>query len=134
MSEKIWSDDAWEDYLYWQTQDKKTIKRINQLIKDIERNGCMEGIGMPEPLKGDLNSCSKHHLHQFCCRIFSERIKIICFYVHSLTPQTLPNSLSQIVQIIYSTIKKSPYSPTSRFDFCHNSLSPYSSISQSIWE
>lgn len=43
MSEKIWSDDAWEDYLYWQAQDKKTIKRINQLIKDIERNGCMEG-------------------------------------------------------------------------------------------
>jgi len=39
MSEKIWSDDAWEDYLYWQTQDKKTLKRINQLIKDIERNG-----------------------------------------------------------------------------------------------
>lgn len=43
-----------EDYLYWQTQDKKTIKRINQLIKDIERNGCMEGIGKPEPLTGDL--------------------------------------------------------------------------------
>ena len=40
MSEKIWSDDAWEDYIYWQTQDKKTIKRINQLIQDIERNGC----------------------------------------------------------------------------------------------
>lgn len=54
MSKKIWSDDAWEDYLYWQTQDKKTIKRINQLIKDIERNGCMEGIGKPEPLTGDL--------------------------------------------------------------------------------
>lgn len=54
MSEKIWSDDAWEDYLYWQTQDKRTIKRINQLIKDIERNGCMEGIGKPEPLTGDL--------------------------------------------------------------------------------
>lgn len=54
MSEKIWSDDAWEDYLYWQTQDKKTIKRINQFIKDIERNGCMEGIGKPEPLTGDL--------------------------------------------------------------------------------
>ena len=48
------SDDAWEDYLYWQMQDKKTMKRINQLIKDIERNGCMEGIGKPEPLAGDL--------------------------------------------------------------------------------
>lgn len=54
MSEKIWSEDAWKDYLYWQTQDKKTLKRINQLIKDIERNGCMNGIGKPEPLTGDL--------------------------------------------------------------------------------
>ena len=55
MSEKIWSDDAWDDYLYWQTQDKKTLKRINQLIKDIERNGCLEGIGQPEALKNNLH-------------------------------------------------------------------------------
>lgn len=54
MVEKIWSDDAWADYLYWQTQDKKTLKRINQLIKDIERNGAAAGIGKPEPLSGDL--------------------------------------------------------------------------------
>ena len=51
---KIWQDEAWEDYLYWQMQDKKTLKRINQLIKDIERNG-YDGIGKPEPLKGDLS-------------------------------------------------------------------------------
>ena len=44
---------GWEDYLYWQTQDKKTIKRINQLINDIDRNG-NEGIGHPEPLSGNL--------------------------------------------------------------------------------
>ena len=54
MSEKIWSDDAWEDYLYWQSQDKKTIRRINQLIKDIERNGCMEESVNPNRLTGDL--------------------------------------------------------------------------------
>ena len=54
MSKKIWSDEAWDDYLYWQNQDKKTLKRINQLIKDIERNGCTEGIGNPEALNGDL--------------------------------------------------------------------------------
>lgn len=54
MSEKIWSDDAWDDYLCWQTQDKKTLKRINQLIKDIERNGAMNGIGEPEALRGNL--------------------------------------------------------------------------------
>ena len=36
---KLWTDDGWADYLYWQSQDKKTLKRINELIKDIERNG-----------------------------------------------------------------------------------------------
>lgn len=40
--------------LYWQTQNKKTLKRINQLIKDIEHNGCIHGIGNPELLKGNL--------------------------------------------------------------------------------
>ena len=55
MAEKIWSDDAWEDYLYWQANDKKTLKRINALIKDIERNGVLDGIGKPEPLKGNLS-------------------------------------------------------------------------------
>lgn len=51
---KIWTDTAWEDYLYWQTQDKKTLKRINKLLLDIERNGNMHGIGKPEPLQYDL--------------------------------------------------------------------------------
>ena len=46
---KVWSDEAWEDYLYWQAQDKKTLKRINLLIQDIDRNG-YDGIGKPEPL------------------------------------------------------------------------------------
>lgn len=51
---KIWSDKAWDDYLYWQTQDKKILKRVNQLVKDIERNN-YEGIGKPEALKGNLS-------------------------------------------------------------------------------
>lgn len=51
---KTWFDEAWNDYLYWQTQDKKTLKRINQLVQDIEQNG-YDGIGKPEPLKGDLS-------------------------------------------------------------------------------
>lgn len=50
---KAWQDDAWEDYLYWQTQDKKTLKRINLILKDIDRNG-YEGLGKPEPLSGNL--------------------------------------------------------------------------------
>ena len=51
---KIWDEEAWKDYLYWQTQDKKTLKRINTLIKDIERNN-FTGIGKPEPLKGNYS-------------------------------------------------------------------------------
>ena len=45
---------AWKDYIYWQGQDKKTIKRINQIIQDIDRNN-NEGIGKPEALKGNLS-------------------------------------------------------------------------------
>ena len=51
---KLWQDEAWADYLYWQQQDKKLLKRINQLLKDIDRSG-YDGIGKPEPLKGDLS-------------------------------------------------------------------------------
>ena len=51
---KIWYDDAWEDYLYWQKQDKKTLKKINRLIKDIDRNG-YSCTGKPEQLTGDLS-------------------------------------------------------------------------------
>lgn len=48
-----WTQDAWEDYLYWQAQDKKTLKRINALIKDALR-APFEGIGKPEPLKWEF--------------------------------------------------------------------------------
>ena len=59
---KLWSDRAWDDYLYWQMssmaasynalmQDKKTLKRINELVKSIEREGLSQGIGKPEPLR-----------------------------------------------------------------------------------
>lgn len=51
---KIWYDLAWDDYLYWEFQDKKTLKRINQLIRDVERDP-FHRIGKPEPLKGDLS-------------------------------------------------------------------------------
>lgn len=51
---KIWFDEAWEDYIYWQTQDRKTLKRINMLLKAIER-GNFDGIGKPEPLKDDMS-------------------------------------------------------------------------------
>jgi toxin YoeB len=63
---KIWSDNAWEDYTFWQTQDRKTLKKINDLLKDIER-APYEGIGKPEPLKHEwqgywsrrINDCDR---------------------------------------------------------------------------
>ena len=55
MSKRLifWTDEAWQSYLYWQTQDKKTLKRINRLIADTQRNP-FEGIGKPEALKENL--------------------------------------------------------------------------------
>ena len=50
----LWEDRAWDEYLYWQNQDKKTFKRFNAVIKDIQRN-VFEGLGKPEPLKGNLS-------------------------------------------------------------------------------
>lgn len=49
----MWTAEAWDDYVYWQGQDRKTLKRINQLIKDTQRSP-FEGIGKPEPLKENL--------------------------------------------------------------------------------
>jgi len=51
---KIWFEEAWEDYVHWKTQDKKTIKRINMLLQDISRSGNV-GIGKAEPLRGELS-------------------------------------------------------------------------------
>jgi toxin YoeB len=50
----LWDERGWEDYLSWQSEDKKTLKRINTLVKDIQRDP-FKGIGKPEPLTGDLN-------------------------------------------------------------------------------
>ena len=52
---KAWTEEAWEDFEYWTTQDRRMLKRILQLLKDIDRNG-YEGIGKPERLSGDLAS------------------------------------------------------------------------------
>jgi toxin YoeB len=54
MMIKAWQDEAWNDYQYWQKQDLKTFKKINQLVKDIDRNP-FEGIGKPEPLKHEYS-------------------------------------------------------------------------------
>ena len=75
---KLWQDEAWEDYIYWQTQDKKTLKRINQLLKDISRNG-YNGIGKPEALKGNLVgwwSCRIDNINRLVFRINNGIIEI----------------------------------------------------------
>lgn len=76
---KSWDDDAWEDYLYWQSQDKKTLKRINQLLQDIDRHG-YDGIGKPEPLKGNLQGYWSRKIdeaNRIVYRIKEGRVEII---------------------------------------------------------
>lgn len=51
---RAWHEKAWEEYIYWQTQDKKTLARINDLVRDIARSP-FKGIGKPEPLRGNLH-------------------------------------------------------------------------------
>ena len=75
---KIWDDDAWEDYVYWQTQDKKTLKRINALLKDIDRNG-YDGIAKPEPLTGNWSCYWSRRIdekNRLVYRIVDETIRI----------------------------------------------------------
>ena len=56
LSRLVWTNAAWSDYIYWQGQDKKTLKRINALIKDALRNP-EDGIGKPEELRENLSGC-----------------------------------------------------------------------------
>lgn len=58
MSDRVFTDDGWEDYLYWQSMDRKTLKRINALLKSIDRTP-FEGEGKPEPLKNENGKWSR---------------------------------------------------------------------------
>lgn len=76
---KIWHDHAWEEYLYWQTQDKKVLKRINNLLKDIDRNG-YQCIGKPEALTGDWSgfwSVRIDEKNRIVFRIVEDRLEIV---------------------------------------------------------
>lgn len=76
---KLWHDAAWEEYLYWQTADKKILRRIHQLLKDIER-GHSEGIGKPEPLKGNLSGWWSRRIddtHRLVYRVQNDVFEII---------------------------------------------------------
>lgn len=81
---KVWSDLAWEDYVYWQSQDKKILKRINLLLKDTDRNQ-YEGIGKPEPLKYELQGFWTRRIdetNRLVYRIKGECIEILSCRTH----------------------------------------------------
>lgn len=76
---KIWFDEAWEDYIYWQSQDKKTLKRINNLLKDAERHP-FSGIGKPEPLKGEFSGFWSRRIddtNRLIYRLQNEQLEIL---------------------------------------------------------
>ncbi len=81
---KVWSDEAWEDYLYWQIEDKKTLKRINQILVDIDRNG-NKGIGKPEPLKHEFQefwSRRIDNVNRIVYRIRNNQVEIVACRTH----------------------------------------------------
>lgn len=72
----LWEDRAWSDYLYWQQQDKKTLKRINALIKDIERSA-YDGVGKPEPLKENLSGFWSRRIDEVNRLVYYEQNNVI---------------------------------------------------------
>lgn len=62
-SRVAWTDEAWEEFEYWTEQDKKTLRQIKKLLKDIDRNG-YKGLGHPEPLTGDLSGYWSRHIDE----------------------------------------------------------------------
>ena len=82
--ELIWSSQAWEDYLWWQRQDRKVLKRINTLIKDIQRNG-NEGIGKPEALRNNLSGYWSRRIteeHRLVYKIVGNSVRIAAVRYH----------------------------------------------------
>lgn len=78
------SKNSWEDYLSWQKEDKKILKRINQLIKDIQRTP-FQGIGNPEPLKYDLSGFWSRRIdqeHRLVYRVYDQKILIYSCKYH----------------------------------------------------
>lgn len=80
----VFSENAWDDYLYWQRKDKKTSRRVNELIKDIQRGG-YQGIGKPEPLKHELSgywSRRIDHANRLVYKIERDRVLIAQLRYH----------------------------------------------------
>jgi toxin YoeB len=82
----IWSVQAWDDYLYWQSTDRRIVKRINELLRDIDRNGDA-GIGKPELLKHGFQGYSSRRItreHRLICKVVDTDVRIAaCRYHYS---------------------------------------------------
>ena len=76
---KIFTDNGWKDYVYWQTENRKTLKKINNLLNDISRNGNV-GVGKPEPLSGNLSGFWSRRINdkdRLIYRIDEENLSLI---------------------------------------------------------
>jgi toxin YoeB len=80
----VFSDEAWDDYLYWQKQDKRMVERINKLIREIQREP-FSGVGKPEPLKHALSGCWSRRItdeHRMVYRIAGDALEIAQLRFH----------------------------------------------------
>lgn len=80
----IWDEIAWDDYLWWQAQERKVLKRINALLVDIQRNG-NEGIGKPEALKHDFAGYCYRRItdeHRLVYKIAGDEVRIAACRFH----------------------------------------------------
>ena len=104
---KIFTKNGWTDYLYWENEDRKTLKKINALIKDIERNG-NEGLGKPEPLIGDFAGYWSRRINdkdRLIYKIDSDNIYVIaCRYHYKDKQMTKVQSVNVLVDCFKVTI------------------------------
>ena len=80
----VWDQDAWQDYINWQTDDRRVVKRINLLLADIARNG-NTGIGKPEPLKHGFHGYWSRRItdeHRLIYRVAGDEIRIAACRYH----------------------------------------------------
>ncbi|MGN6089372.1 MAG: Txe/YoeB family addiction module toxin [Actinomycetales bacterium] len=80
----VFSDDGWADYLWWQQQDRKVLKRINLLIEDAARNG-NEGIGKPDPLKHGFQGYWSRRIndeHRLVYKVIDDEVRVAACRYH----------------------------------------------------
>jgi toxin YoeB len=85
MMNKVWSPEAWEDYVWWQGQDRRALRRINSLIKDIGRGDPFDGLGKPEALCGELSGLWSRRIdekNRLVYRVIGANLEIVSCRTH----------------------------------------------------